>query len=207
MLFFVFVKEAKKPKLQTLPCPQGVSHGLREWTKVVVAQFSNLSAPQARVLAYWSFGMILAQACGLSAVALALASALGKKVNSVRQRLREFYLEADAKAGEHRADFEVEACFAPLFKWVLAYWEGKQLALALDATTLGQHFTVLCVSVLYRGCAIPVAWVVLPATKKAAWRPHWLRLLRRLLPEPWPTSSAVAEQTKDDVALVGDRGT
>jgi hypothetical protein len=64
--------------------------------------------------------------------------------------------------------------------WVISWWEGRQLALALDATSLGTRFTVLAVSVLYRGCAIPVAWVILPANQKHAWRGEWLRLLHRL---------------------------
>jgi hypothetical protein len=128
----------------------------------------------------WSLGMVLAQACGLKTVTLYMAGALGKKEDNVRQQLREFYFEAEAKAGEARREVEVEACFAPLLHWVLEQWESRQLALALDATSLGQRFVVLCVSVLYRGCAIPVAWVVLPACKKQEWRPHWLRLLRRL---------------------------
>jgi hypothetical protein len=54
------------------------------------------------------------------------------------------------------------------------------LALAVDATTLGQRFVVLVVSVVYRGCAIPVAWTVLPATEKHAWRGEWLRMLRQV---------------------------
>lgn len=178
--FLIFVKKTKRPELQTVPCQQGVSHALSIWTKTVIRQFPNLSAPQAQVLALWSLGMALAKACGLTAVTLCLATALGKPSPRVKQRLREFYLEAEAKSGESRTEFEVEACFAPLLQWVLQHWEGKQLALGLDATTLGQRFSVLCVSVLYRGCAIPVAWVVLPATEKEAWRPHWLRLLRRL---------------------------
>jgi hypothetical protein len=37
---------------------------------------------------------------------------------------------------------------------------------------------VLVVSVVYRGCAIPVAWTVLAATEKHAWRSEWLRMLR-----------------------------
>ena len=53
--------------------------------------------------------------------------------------------------------------FAPSLRWALAWWpeEQQELALAFDATTLGQRFTVLCVGVLVRGCAIPVAWKVL----------------------------------------------
>lgn len=155
-------------------------HALATWTKIVAEHLPVLSQPQARVLAMWSLGMVLAQACGLTAVALYLASGLGKKENTVRQQLREFYFEAKAKAGEQRQEVEVEACFDWLLKWVLEQWESQQLALALDATNLGQRFTVLCVSVLYRGCAIPVGWVILRQTKKEAWRPHWLRLLRRL---------------------------
>src|SRR2546421_177839 len=50
-------------------------------------------------------------------------------------------------------------------------------ALALDATTLGQRFTVLAISVVYRGCAIPVAWAIVKAGEKHAWRPDWERLL------------------------------
>ena len=61
-------------------------------------------------------------------------------------------------------------------------WQGTQLALAIDATTLGQRFVVLAVSVVYRGCTIPIAWVILPARVKHAWRREWLRLLRLLRP-------------------------
>jgi hypothetical protein len=50
----------------------------------------------------------------------------------------------------------------------------------VDATTLGQRFVVLVVSVVYRGCAIPVAWTVLPATEQHAWRSEWLRMLRQV---------------------------
>ena len=57
-----------------------------------------------------------------------------------------------------------------MLRWVLAWWpeEHQELALALDATTLGQRFTVLCVSVLVRGCAIPVAWKVLAYNQKGS---------------------------------------
>ena len=74
----------------------------------------------------------------------------------------------------------MESCFAPLLAWVLSWWEGTQLALAVDATTLWQRLVVLVVSVVYRGCAIPVAWTVLAATEKHAWRGEWLRMLRQV---------------------------
>lgn len=54
-------------------------------------------------------------------------------------------------------------CFRPLVAWVLHGYTGRRLALALNATTVGDRFVVLAVSVVYRGCAIPVAWTVLRA--------------------------------------------
>jgi hypothetical protein len=50
------------------------------------------------------------------------------------------------------------------------------------------RFVVLAISVVYHGCAVPVAWQVLEAQEKHAWKPEWQALLRRfqgLLPEGW----------------------
>ncbi len=151
-----------------------------QWTEVVTTHMPQLSKPQAAVLALWSLGMVLARSCALTAVSLFLAQGLERKANTVRQQLREFCYEAKAKRGGPRQEVKVESCFAPLLAWVLSWWDGQQLAVAVDATTLGQRFVVLVVSVVYRGCAIPVAWTVLPATEKHAWRREWLRMLRHV---------------------------
>lgn len=155
-------------------------HPVYQWTRIVTTHFPHLSTPQARVLALWSLGLVVARSCALSAVSILLAQWLDRKANTVRQQLREFCYEAAAKRGVHRQEVVVETCFVPLLQWVLSWWEGPQLALALDATTLGQRFVVLALSVLYRGCAIPVAWTVLPAGQKHAWRREWLRMLRQV---------------------------
>ena len=151
-----------------------------QWTEVVTSHMPHLSKPQAAVLALWSLGMVLARSCALTAVSLFLAQGLERKPNTVRQQLREFCYEAKAKRGRPRQEVKVETCFAPLLAWVLSWWEGNQLAFAVDATTLGQRFVVLVVSVLYHGCAIPVAWTVIPATEKHAGRGEWLRRLRQV---------------------------
>jgi len=52
-------------------------------------------------------------------------------------------------------------------------------------------------SVLYRGCAIPVAWTVLAATEKHAWRGEWLRMLRQV---------RAAVPRRFFVLVVADRG-
>jgi hypothetical protein len=150
---------------------------LRRWTGAVADAFPNLTQTQAAGLAAWSFGMVVARSCAQPAVALFLAKRLGQKINTARQRRREFYQEADAKQGDRRQQLEVAACFAPLRRWVLRDWPDRQVAVALDASTLGRLFVVLCVSVVYRGCAIPVAWKILPATAKGSWQEPWLKLL------------------------------
>jgi hypothetical protein len=159
-----------------------------QWTHEVTTHLPHLSPAHASVLALWSLGMVLARSCALTAVSLVVATWQHRKVNTVRQQLREFCYEATAKQGAKRRAVPVEPCFAPLLRWVLAGYTGSQVALALDATALGRRFVVLAISVVYRGCAIPVAWSILPAGNKQAWRPEWLRLLGLLapaLPSPW----------------------
>jgi hypothetical protein len=153
-----------------------------QWTTIVTTHLPHLSKSQATVLALWSVGMVLARSCALSAVAYFLAAGLGRQANTVRQQLREFCYDAEAKRGAKRQEVVVESCFAPLLGWVLSWWEGQQVALALDATTLGERLVVLAVSVVYRGCAIPVAWTLLAGNTKHAWRGEWLRMLRQVRP-------------------------
>jgi hypothetical protein len=132
--------------------------------------------------------MVWARSCALTAVSAFLAPWLGRKEHTVRQQLRECCYEAAAKRGPVRSALRVETCFVPLLAWVVSVWQGTPLALALDATTLGTRLTVLALSVVSRGGAIPVVWVVLPATATHAWRREWLRMLRqghRAVPRSW----------------------
>jgi hypothetical protein len=83
---------------------------------------------------------------------------------------------------------DVTTCFAPLLRWLVRDWPQPRLALALDASTLSDRFVLLAVSVLYRSCAFPVAWKILPATATGTWKPHWLDLLEAItgvVPADW----------------------
>jgi hypothetical protein len=153
-----------------------------EWTAIRHTQLPRLSKPQATVLALWSLGMVLARSCALTAVSVYLALLLKRKENTVRQQWREWGDEAHAKRGDQRQALVVADDFAPLWRWVLRRWQGTPLALALDATTLGTRCTVLAIRVVDRGCAMPVAWTILPANQPEAWRRHWRRRLRQLRP-------------------------
>jgi hypothetical protein len=168
--------------------------GLLQWQQTVSTYLPHLSKPQVTVLVLWSFGIVLAQSCGLTTVAVTLAYVLGCSERTMREQLRDWYRDAQhksgAKRGRQRRSLEVSGCFAPLLRWVVAWLDPtcRHLALAMDASTLGQRFTILSISVVVRGCAIPVAWRIVEATKPGAWRPHWEALLGHLqgsVPAGW----------------------
>jgi hypothetical protein len=162
--------------------------GLWQWQGELAKRLPGLSVAQVRVLAEWSLGMVLGRSCALTMVSLVWATAKRERPGTVRQRLREWCYAAKRKRGTGRQAVEVEPCFPALLAWIVSSWSGRQLALAMDATTLGDRFVVLAISVVYRGCAVPVAWSILPAGQKRAWRPEWERLLGRLrgaVPDDW----------------------
>ncbi len=169
-----------------------VSHrkALSQWEQQVSTHLGHLSRPQAHVLALWSYGMVLAKSCGITSVAAVLAQGLGSSLGTLRQQLREWCYDAADKKGIHRQEVDVTLCFGPLLGWIVSKWPPLEcrLALGMDATTLSDRFTVLCVSVLYRGCAIPVAWKLLCSGEKGAWEPYWKALFTSLqgkVPKGW----------------------
>jgi hypothetical protein len=176
---------------------------LYQWVDVL-SQRLPLTRPQALGLALWSIGTVLAESGSLSGAALALSIWLGWSRLNLLKRLREWYLEADAKKGagtqgrgQKRRDWQVEGCAPALARWILGDWPSRGVALVLDATSIQDRFTVLAVSLVYRRCAIPLTWTVLPGNTPDAWQPHWERMLDRL-----------AEQIGGDrfVLVLTDRG-
>lgn len=168
---------------------------LANWTEVLRRRLPSLHLPEVKGLALWSVGIVLARSASLHAVVLALVTWLPFKALSLRRRLQEWYREASAKKGhgsgawgEHRRDWDPNAASADLLAWILDDWPGQQLVLALDPTNFGDRFTILNVSVMYRGCAVPVIWTVLEGAEPGAWEPHWERMLRVLaqrVPAGW----------------------
>lgn len=170
---------------------------LYPWTQELATRLPVLNPALAAVLALWTVGIVLARCCGLDSVTVQIASLLARPFDTVRQRLREFYQEASQKRGSHRKDFRVDGCFAPLLRWVTSFWSDKRVALALDVTNLGSRFHVLCISALYGGIGIPIAWKIVIGNQPDPWHPHWCSLLQALqgvLGSEW------------QVVVVSDRG-
>jgi len=157
---------------------------LFQWMSVVSRHMPQLSTSQAITLALFSLGMVMTRRCGLTTIAHFLAEFRGERYANVRQRLREWCYDAADKRGRQRQEVEVMTCFPRLLRWVLAWWSPgeRRLVLVLDETTLRQTFTVLAISVIYRGCGLPIAWAIVPTTDSVRWKPHWLGLLALVQP-------------------------
>lgn len=161
---------------------------LLHWQEIVGKEMAVLSKPVATVLALWSFGIMSVKSCGRQSVAGFLALLLNTKAAAVEQRLYEWCVERKHKSGSKRVDWDVRRCFGPLLGWIVRLWRSEQMALVLDATSLGDRFTVLTISVVYRSMGLPVAWKILRSTEKHAWRAEWQALIRsiwRVIPRHW----------------------
>lgn len=164
------------------------SSELYQWRTKIAKHFPHLSQPVVMGLALWSLGMIMARSCRLTAIADGWSAQGDQAFNTVRERLRDTYREASAKAGTHRQQLDVATCWGPWLNWVLEGWVGTRLAVVLDATTLGAQFVIVTISVVYRGCAVPIRWKILRAGVKHPWKPEWeglLNALRGRVPTTW----------------------
>ena len=65
--------------------------GFDQWLRTIMQHLPHLSKPQATVLAWGSFGMVLARSCALPTVRHLLAKGLKRKEQTVRQQLRAWY--------------------------------------------------------------------------------------------------------------------
>lgn len=155
----------------------------REWYQMnqeIEQRFPDLRPAQKRGLALWVYGTIMANSACQNAVISALTTF--STFHTLRQYLREWLYNGKDKASPCKREVDVTLCFAPLLEWLLSWWQGHQLALAIDATLHGDRVVALVVSVLYRSSAIPIAWHILPANEKGEWLPPILNLLKLLAP-------------------------
>ncbi len=87
--------------------------------------------------------------------------------------------------------------YRPLVEKALQKWAGTTLYLALDTSQLWGRFTIVCLSLVYRGRALPVGWVVCAsgsATVPLARYQHMLAQVAACIPQ------------SSKVVLLADRG-
>jgi hypothetical protein len=100
--------------------------------EVLAERFPNLRPAHQSGLALWVYGTVLAGSACQNAVVAALV-VLGKW-EAVRQHLREWLYDGPDKAAPCQTQGDVSRCFGPLIRWVLSWWQGRDLALAIDPT-------------------------------------------------------------------------
>ena len=93
----------------------------------------DLRPAQQRGLAEWVTGTLAAGSACEASVLEALAET-PTAWHAARERLRAWLYDGADRPAPCRTQVEVTACFAPLLRWVLAWWQGDTLPLALDAT-------------------------------------------------------------------------
>jgi Transposase DDE domain len=140
----------------------------------------GLAQVKCATLALWVYGLLRADSCSETEVVAALSHfALA---NSIRQRLRKWL----------KADWQVNSFFAPLLCWFLSWAKPGTLVLAFDASLVRERYCLLCVSIIYRGTALPLAWRVLEANKpeQDKWAECFSTMFKQLH-EAMPTSQSV----------------
>src|SRR5258708_36406889 len=76
--------------------------------KRVEQMLPSLSKAEAQVLGLLTYGILMLDECGITGLSHGLAKIEQVPAERLRQRLREFYYEAEAKRGKKRREVDVE---------------------------------------------------------------------------------------------------
>ena len=127
----------------------------------------HLRRSQITGLTLWVYGTITAGSSCQNAVVCALSFVAG--FNTMRQYLREWLYDGQDRTSPCQTRLDVRLRFVPLLRWVLAWWQSDRMTLAIDPTMRGDQINSIVISVVYRSCAIPIAWHILPANRPGEW--------------------------------------
>jgi hypothetical protein len=136
--------------------------------------------PTQRERIHWLlFALLTLGTLAQTQVCLLLAQLTSIAPNTWRQRLKRL----------RQQPFPEQTLFPTLLRLVVAWLRLPQVFLALDATTLGNRWTVLALGVVVHHHTIPIAWKVVRGNTIGAWLPlceALLGLLRGALPKAMP---------------------
>jgi hypothetical protein len=146
----------------------------------LVQHFQHILTPtQRHILHYLLLALLTLATLAQTRVCLFLANLTHLAPNTWRQRLKRL----------RHQPFPEQTLFPTLLRLVVAWLRLPQVFLALDATTLGNRWTVLALGVVVHQHTIPIAWQVVRGNTKGAWLPRctqMLALLQGALPKSIP---------------------
>ena len=120
-------------------------------TQVLGCHQNWLDVRHLKTLAWMINGLILSGKISLQAWAIYVQSR-AQYVQSVIRRFRRF-LDNDR--------IEVHPLYAPLLIQALQGWDQKRIYVALDTSMLFNTYCLVRLSLIYRGRAVPIVWIVL----------------------------------------------
>lgn len=132
------------------------------------------------------FGLILSECVHLNLWALFRPGAA--KVSSKERQFSRWL---------HNDRIDPMLLYRPLVKKVMAEWDKTTLYLALDTSQLWGRFTIVCLSLVYRGRALPVGWVVCASGSATIALASYQRMLAQV---------AVCIAPSSNVVFLADRG-
>ena len=149
---------------------------LYQWNEMIDKGFPKQGRWQKQMLARFSYGVVLAQSCGLNKVAKHLSGRAN--ASSLERGLQRFL-------GNERMVMRV--LFKWWIEWVLRLWGKAALLILVDETKLSDHVAVMMVGVAYQGSAIPLVWRAYqvedyPEEGQVALMTDLLRQVRDVLP-------------------------
>jgi hypothetical protein len=157
------------------PTEQVVQQVIKPW-------LPSLPPVRQRQLARWVLGAVLAGNANGPSLIQALATAGIARPTTLTDQW-DAWLDQSAQqttappaAGEPAVVCPL-AAGADLLRVILDLWTDDRLILGMDASYRRDDVVLLRLSVLYRGTALPIGWVLVPANTPGAWAPHWERLL------------------------------
>lgn len=171
------------------------------WT-LIQERFPTMSPGAQHALARWVLGAMLAGDANGPSVIAALVTA-GVAGHATLDEQWDTWVHQDAFQTTDPPVAGAPTVVSPLalgaavLHWIVDLWAGGPLVLGMDASLRRDDVVLLRTSVLYRGTAIPIAWVIVPANTPGAWEPHWERMLR------WIGGIIPSEQT---VLVLADQG-
>lgn len=157
-------------------------------------RFPVLNRHQRRALARWVLGALLAGSANGPSIIAALADQGLGAVSTLDEQWEDWLAqpahqdqpapngELMATTAQAAAPPSILTCCVALLRWVVNLWIGSVLVLGIDASLRRANLAMLRISVLYRGTALPVAWIMVTANQKEAWMPHITRMLTWLAP-------------------------
>jgi hypothetical protein len=120
---------------------------LYQWNEMIDKAFPKMGRWQKRMLALFSYGVVLAQSCTLSTVARQIT---GRANASSQERGLQRWLANERIVMKVLFEFWVG--------WVLRLWGKAALLILVDETKLSDHVAVMMVGVAYQSSAIPLIW-------------------------------------------------